>query len=84
MKVEEKLEELGYLIFTGENNVNIGCKYLNNTYIHMTIKNGKLYDFDVRGNLFIKHQSDIDNIQTAYNVLKSDLKELKNEYKNIQ
>lgn len=47
MKVEEKLEELGYLIFTSENDVNIGCKYLNNTYIHMTIKNGKLYDFDV-------------------------------------
>ena len=27
---------------------------------------------------------DIDNIQTAYNILKSDLKELKNEYKRIQ
>ena len=83
MKVEEKLEQLGYLIFIGENNVNIGCKYLNNTYIHMTIKNGKLYDFDVRGNLFIKHQSDIDNIQTMYSILQSDLKELENEYKNI-
>ena len=35
MKVEEKLEQLGYLIFIGENNVNIGCKYLNNTYIHI-------------------------------------------------
>ena len=83
MKVEEKLEKLGYWIFTGENNVMIGCKCLNAVYIHMTIRDGKLYDFDVRGNLFIKHQSDIDNLQIAYNVLKSDLKELENEYKNI-
>ena len=78
MELEEKLEELGYIMSTCEN-LRIACKLLNNAYIHIIIKDGKLYNYDVRGNLFIKYQSDIDNIQTAYNVLKSDLKELKNE-----
>ena len=82
MKVEEKLKKLGYTI-SNCNTVKIGCKWFNNAYIEIIIRDGKIDDYDVRGNLFIKEQSDIDNIQTAYNVLQSDLKELKNEYKNI-
>ena len=83
MKLEEKLKELGYTIATYAN-LKIACKLINNAYIHIAITmNGKIDDYNVRGNLFIKHQSDIDNIQTAYNILQNDLKELENEYKNI-
>ena len=85
MKVEEKLEELGYLIFTTcEDNVMIGCKCLNVVYnIHIIIRDDKVVDYNIKVDSFIRHQSDIDRIQTAYSVLQSDLKELKNEYKNI-
>ena len=84
MKVEEKLEELGYLIFTTcEDNVMIGRKCLNAVYIHIIIRDDKMVDYIIKMDWFIRHQSDIDRIQTAYNVLQSDLKELKNEYKNI-
>lgn len=84
MKVEEKLEELGYLIFTTcEDNVMIGRKCLDTVYIHIIIRDGKIVDYIIKMDWFIRHQSDIDRIQTVYNVLKNDLKELKNEYKNI-
>ena len=81
MKVEEKLEELGYLIFTTcEDNVMIGRKCLDAVYIHIIIRDGKIVDYIIKMDWFIRHQSDIDRIQTVYNVLKNDLKELKNEY----
>ena len=84
MRVEEKLEELGYLIFTCEDNVMIGCKCLNAVYnIHIIIRDDKIVDYNIKVDSFIRHQSDIDRIQTAYSVLQSDLKELENEYKNI-
>ena len=84
MKVKEKLEELGYLIFTTcEDNVVIGCKCLNTVNIHIIIRDDKIVDYNIKVDSFIRHQSDIDRIHTAYNVLQSDLKELKNEYKNI-
>lgn len=84
MEVEDKLIKLGYTISTCENHrIRIGSKLLNNAYIHIIIIDGKIDDYDVRGNLFIREQSDIDNIQTAYNILQSDLKELENEYKRI-
>ena len=83
MKVEEKLEELGYTIATYAN-LKVAYKLVNNAYIHIAITmNGKIDDYNVRGNLFIKEQSDIDNIQTAYNILQSDLKEL-GEWKLIK
>ena len=85
MKVEEKLEELGYLIFTiCEDNVMIGCKCLNTVDIHIIIRDYKIVDYNIKVDLFIRHQSDIDNIQPAYSVLQSDLKELENDYKRIQ
>ena len=84
MKVEEKIEELGYLIFTTcEDNVMIGRKCLNDVYIHIIIRDDKVVDYNIKVDSFIRHQSDIDRIQTVYGVLQSDLKELKNEYKNI-
>ena len=77
MKVEERLKELGYLIFTTcEDNVMIGRKCLNSVYIHIIIRDDKIVDYNIEMDWFIEHQSNIDRIQTAYGVLQSDLKEL--------
>ena len=81
--MEEKLRQLGYRISSLGNTV-MGEKWLHDYDFCITIilDNGKLYDYHMT-NLVVRKQSDIDNIQTAYSVLQSDLRELENEYKNI-
>ena len=81
--MEEKLRQLGYRISSLDNIV-MGEKWLHDYDFCITIilDDGKLYDYHMT-NLVVRKQSDIDNIQTAYSVLQSDLKELENEYKNI-
>ena len=74
----EKLKALGYRIMTCEN-IMVGTKHLNEFYLDITLTNGIITDYEVMGSSFIRNQSDIDNLQIAYNVLKSDLKELENE-----
>ena len=76
--MEEKLRQLGYSILTCGNIV-MGEKHLHdyNFYIEIVLINGKLYDYYMP-DLVVRNQSDIDRIQTAYNVLQSDLKELEN------
>ena len=77
--MEEKLRQLGYSILTCGNIV-MGEKRLHdyNFYIEIVLINGKLYDYYMP-DLVVRNQSDIDNIQTAYSVLQSDLKGLENE-----
>ena len=74
----EKLKALGYRIMTCEN-IMVGTKHLNEFYLDITLTNGIITDYEVMGSAFVRNQSDIDNLQIAYNVLKSDLKELENE-----
>ena len=71
----EKLKALGYRIMTCEN-IMVGTKHLNDFYLDITLTNGIITDYEVMGSSFVRSQSDIDNLQIAYNVLKSDLKEL--------
>lgn len=71
----EKLKKLGYRVSICENSMT-GCKDLNNLWIDIFIYDGKIKDYAVIGSSFVRSQSDIDNLQIAYNVLKSDLKEL--------
>ena len=75
MELKEKLKELGYRVMTCENIV-VGCKHLNEFYLDITLTNGVITDYEVMGSSFVRSQSDIDNLQIAYNTLKSDLKEL--------
>lgn len=76
MELEEKLRKLGYSILTCGNFV-MGDKHLHdhNLYLSIILMNGRLYDYYM-ADLVVSNQSDIDNIQTAYNILQSDLKEL--------
>lgn len=75
MKLEEKLRKLGYRIMTCEN-IMVGTKNFNDFYLDITLTNGIITDYEVMGSSFIRNQSDIDNLQIAYNMLKSDIKEL--------
>ena len=74
----EKLKALGYRIMTCEN-IMVGTKHLNEFYLDITLTNGVITDYEVMGSAFVRSQNDIDNLQIAYNTLKSDLKELGNE-----
>lgn len=74
----EKLKVLGYRIMTCENII-VGTKHFNEFYLDITLTNGVITDYEVMGSAFVRNQSDIDNLQIAYNTLKSDLKELENE-----
>ena len=74
----EKLKKLGYRVSICENSMT-GCKDLNGLWIDIFIYDGKIKDYAVIGCSTVRNQSDIDNLQIAYNVLKSDLKELENE-----
>ena len=76
--MKEKLKKLGYRVMTCEN-IMVGTKHLNDFYLDITLTNGVITDYEVMGSSFIRNQSDIDNLQIAYNMLKSDLKELENE-----
>ncbi len=76
--MKEKLKALGYRIMTCEN-IMVGTKHLNDFYLDITLTNGVITDYEVMGSAFVRTQSDIDNLQIAYNTLKSDLKELGNE-----
>ena len=60
-------------------NIMVGTKHFNDFYLDITLTNGIITDYEVMGSSFIRNQSDIDNLQIAYNVLKSDLKELLDE-----
>ena len=71
----EKLKELGYIVSTCEN-IMVGRKDLFDLYLHIILIDGTITDYGVMENSIIKDQSQIDNIQTVYNVLQSDLKEL--------
>ena len=73
--MKEKLKKLGYRIMTCEN-IMVGTKHLNEFYLDITLTNGVITDYEVMGSAFVRNQSDIDNLQIAYNTLKSDLKEL--------
>ena len=75
MELKEKLKALGYRIMTCENIV-VGTKHFNEFYLDITLTNGIITDYEVMGSSFVRSQSDIDNLQIAYNTLKSDLKEL--------
>lgn len=83
-KLEQKLEQLGYIcgyeewdenkeyLYASKFGINKRCT------INITYHNGKLFDSNLHvGYLF--SQQDIDNIQQAFNQLQKDLKEL-NEY----
>lgn len=74
--MEEKLRQLGYSISTCGNIV-MGCKHLHdhNLYLNIIFINGKLYDYYM-ADLVVRNQNDIDNIQTACDVLQNDVKEL--------
>ena len=74
----EKLKALGYRVMTCEN-IMVGTKHFNDFYLDITLTNGIITDYEVMGSAFVRNQSDIDNLQIAYNVLISDLKELENE-----
>ena len=74
----EKLKALGYRVMTCEN-IMVGTKHFNDFYLDITLTNGIITDYEVMGSSFIRNQSDIDNLQIAYNTLKSDLKELLDE-----
>ena len=76
--MKEKLKALGYRIMICEN-IMVGTKHLNDFYLDITLTNGVITDYEVMGSAFVRNQSDIDNLQIAYNTLKSDLKELENE-----
>ena len=76
--MKEKLKALGYRVSTCENSMT-GCKDLNDLWIDIFIYDGKIKDYAVIGCSPVRSQSDIDNLQIAYNMLKSDLKELENE-----
>ena len=73
--MKEKIKKLGYRIMTCENNM-VGTKQFNEFYLDITLTNGVITDYEVMGSSFVRNQSDIDNLQIAYNMLKSDLKEL--------
>ena len=74
----EKLKKLGYRVMICEN-IMVGTKHFNEFYLDITLTNGIITDYEVMGSSFVRNQSDIDNLQIAYNMLKSDLKELLDE-----
>ena len=74
----EKLKALGYRVMTCEN-IMVGTKNFNEFYLDITLTNGIITDYEIMGSAFVRSQSDIDNLQIAYNMLKSDLKELLDE-----
>ena len=76
--MKEKLKELGYRVMICEN-IMVGTKHFNDFYLDITLTNGIITDYEVMGSAFVREQSDIDNLQIAYNMLKSDLRELLNE-----
>ena len=73
--MKEKLKKLGYRVMICEN-IMVGTKHFNEFYLDITLTNEIITDYEVMGSSFIRNQSDIDNLQIAYNMLKSDLKEL--------
>ena len=73
--MKEKLRALGYRIMTCEN-IMVATKHFNDFYLDITLTNGIITDYEVMGSSIVKSQSDIDKLQSANNVLKSDLKEL--------
>ena len=73
--MKDKLKALGYRIMICEN-IMVGTKHLNDFYLDITLTNGVITDYEVMGSAFVRNQSDIDNLQIAYNTLKRDLKEL--------
>ena len=75
MELKDKLKALGYRVMTCEN-IMVGTKNFNDFYLDITLTNGIITDYEVMGSSFVRNQSDIDNLQIAYNTLKSDLKEL--------
>ena len=81
--MKEKLKASGYRIITCEN-IMVGTKHFNEFYLDITLTNGIITDYEVMGSSFIRNQSDIDNLQIAYNMLKSDLKELENDKERIR
>ena len=81
--MKEKLKKLVYRIMTCEN-IMVGTKHFNEFYLDITLTNGIITDYEVMGSSFIRNQSDIDNLQIAYNMLKSDLKELENDKERIR
>ena len=81
--MKEKLKKLGYRVMICEN-IMVGTKHFNEFYLDITLTNGIITDYEVMGSSFIRNQSDIDNLQIAYNMLKSDLKELENDKERIR
>ena len=73
--MKEKLKALGYRVSICEN-IMVATKHFNEFYLDITLTNGIITDYEVMGSSFVRSQSDIDNLQIAYNTLKSDLKEL--------
>ena len=81
--MKEKLKKLGYRVMICEN-ILVGTKHFNEFYLDITLTNGIITDYEVMGSSFVRNQSDIDNLQIAYNMLKSDLKELENDKERIR
>ena len=81
--MKEKLKKLGYRVMICEN-IMVGTKHFNEFYLDITLTNGIITDYEVMGSSFVRNQSDIDNLQIAYNMLKSDLKELENDKERIR
>ena len=73
--MKEKLKKLGYRISICENSMT-GCRDLNDLWIDIFIYDGKIKDYAVIGSSTVRSQSDINNLQIAYDMLKSDLREL--------
>ena len=81
MDVEEKLELLGYKCkyektIDLEFNQSLYYKTSGNYNLYIMMRSGKIFDASVCYWQEVKEQEQIDNLQIAYNILKSDLKEL--------
>ena len=83
MELEEKLSKLGYnILYCGDFLMCDKRLHDYNFLLTIILINERVDDYYMT-DLVVRNRSDIDNIQTAYNILQNDVKELENEYKRI-
>ena len=77
-RIEEKLEELGYRYIYSINCFGKKHSRFISIFIELNKDKSKVNDYDVEYTTYrFKKQDQIDNLQQAFNILQSDLKELK-------
>lgn len=72
-----KLHKLGYALFEEESKL-IAIKMCGEITLFIIIRNNSIVNYYLTNYIPISTQKDIDRLQIAYNILQSDIKEIRN------